>query len=328
MKEERYVYAVSTVKINEKTLLSTDFLEQLLSTRHYDDVRRQLAEHGWLGSSSEDDDAQLQKLLIQSWELINEISPEPDLLEAMVLKNDYHNLKAALKCSFSDVPPDKYFIKPCMFDIEELASAVFDRSFDRLPEHMQDVAVQAHEVYMRTQNSQYSETIIDTGALSAIRDAGKRSESKLINFASELTCAAANVKTAIRAIRTQKDAHFLETALCECDSLDKKELIAAALKGEGALLAYLGTTPYEDAVKTLEDDPDNHSSLSAFEKWFDDRLTECIRETKSVFFGPDPLAAYYLAREIELRNIRILLSGKRHEVDDSVIRERMRKLYV
>ncbi|MDD2417943.1 MAG: V-type ATPase subunit [Oscillospiraceae bacterium] len=328
MKEEKYVYAVSTIKVNEKTLLSTDFLEQLLSTRHHDDVRRQLVEHGWLGLSSDDDDAQLQKFLINSWELINEISPEPNLLEALVLKNDYHNLKAALKCSFSGVSPEKYFIKPCMFDVEEMASAVSDRNFDQLPSHMQAVALEAHGVYMRTQNGQYSETIIDTGALSAIREAGKCSESQLISFASELTCAAANVKTAVRAIRTQKDAHFFDTAICECDTLDKKELIAAALKGEEALLAYLDTTPYKEAVEILESGSDNHASLSAFEKWFDDRLTERIRATKSVFFGPDPLAAFYLAREIEIRNIRILLSGKRHEVDDLVIRERMRKLYV
>ena len=62
MTEEKFAYAVTSVRIKESTLLGTDFLEQLLATRRYDDVRRQLAEHGWLSPASEDDDAQLQKL--------------------------------------------------------------------------------------------------------------------------------------------------------------------------------------------------------------------------------------------------------------------------
>ena len=65
--QEKYAYAVATVRIKEKTLLSTDFLEQLLSTRTYKDVRRQLVEHGWLSVDSGDDDDRLQKRLIDSW---------------------------------------------------------------------------------------------------------------------------------------------------------------------------------------------------------------------------------------------------------------------
>ena len=94
------------------------------------------------------------------------------------------------------------------------------------------------------------------------------------------------------------------------------------------MTAYLRQTPYDGSAQFLDENGDGNSSLSGFEKWFDDRLMELIQKAKSTYFGPDPLAAYYLAREAELRNIRILLSGKRHGVEDAVIRERMRKLYV
>lgn len=326
MTEEKFAYAVTSVRIKESTLLGTDFLEQLLATRRYDDVRRQLAEHGWLSPVSEDDDQQLQKLLVDSRELIDEVSPEPGLLDALILKNDYHNLKAALKCSFTGVSPEKYFIKPCLYDTDGLSSAVSERRYEDLPEHMREAAGKAHEVYTRTQDGQYADLIIDAAALAATRDAGILSDSPVIRLACELLCAAADVKTAIRAIRTKKDAHFLDTALCECATIDKSELKAASLNGEEALISYLSQTPYGGAAQTLKEN--GNDSLSALEKWFDDYLIGQIQYVKSTFFGPDPLAAFYLAREIELRNIRILLSGKRHGVDDTVIRERMRRLYV
>ncbi|MDD3692934.1 MAG: V-type ATPase subunit, partial [Oscillospiraceae bacterium] len=216
--------------------------------------------------------------------------------------------------------PKPYFIKPCLYNTANIEEAVAERQFDLLPDLLIDAAQNAHRVFINTQDGQYADVIIDTAALKAIRDAGRRSQSAMIDTVTELTCAAANIKTVVRAVKTNKDLHFLDNAVCECDTLDKTTLIAAALKGEDALRDYLYSTPYDEAVQS--------GSLSALEKWFDDRLMEIIKSAKSLFFGPEPLAAYYLAREAEIRNIRILLSGKRHGADDATIRERMRNLYV
>mgnify|MGYP000889091487 CR=1 FL=1 len=320
MAQEEYAYAVATVRIKENTLLGTDFLEQQLSAQSYESVRRQLVEHGWLSADFENDDKALQKHLVDSWNLLMEVAPEPELFDALVLKNDFHNLKAALKCSFTNNSPKPFFIKPCLYDTDEIEHAVTERQFDQLPVLLIDAAQNAHRVFINTQDGQYADVIIDTAALNAIRNAGRRSHSAMIDTATELVCAAANIKTVVRAIKTNKDMHFLDSAVCECDTLDKTTLIAAALKSEDALRDYLHSTPYDEAVQ--------NSSLSALEKWFDDRLMEIIKSAKSLFFGPEPLAAYYLARETEIRNIRILLSGKRHGADDTTIRERMRNLYV
>ncbi len=45
-------------------------------------------------------------------------------------------------------------------------------------------------------------------------------------------------------------------------------------------------------------------------------------------FGISPLAAYYVANEIEIKCLRIILSAKLSEASSEVIRERMRELYV
>ena len=45
-------------------------------------------------------------------------------------------------------------------------------------------------------------------------------------------------------------------------------------------------------------------------------------------FGASPLAAYFIAKETELKCIRIILSAKLSHVSGEIIRERMRELYV
>ena len=45
-------------------------------------------------------------------------------------------------------------------------------------------------------------------------------------------------------------------------------------------------------------------------------------------FGIEPLAAYYIAKEAEIKDIRILTVCKESGADNETITERMRKLYV
>ena len=45
-------------------------------------------------------------------------------------------------------------------------------------------------------------------------------------------------------------------------------------------------------------------------------------------FGISPLIAYILARETEIKAVRIILSGKHNNLPQETIRERLREMYV
>ena len=45
-------------------------------------------------------------------------------------------------------------------------------------------------------------------------------------------------------------------------------------------------------------------------------------------FTIGPLVAYILARQSEISNVRIILTGKENDLPDSMIRERISKTYV
>ncbi len=52
------------------------------------------------------------------------------------------------------------------------------------------------------------------------------------------------------------------------------------------------------------------------------------KEAKRVNFGPEPIIAYIIAKETEIKIIRIIMVGKINKVATEVIRERLRELYV
>ena len=115
---------------------------------------------------------------------------------------------------------------------------------------------------------------------------------------------------------------FIRRALAKCDTLDVSLLTQASVESFDAIIAYLNTTEYSGAAEALT------QSASAFERWCDNRLIEKIRPQKYETSTIGPLAAWLLARENEIKTVRILLSGKRNGLSDDAIRERLREMYV
>ena len=60
----------------------------------------------------------------------------------------------------------------------------------------------------------------------------------------------------------------------------------------------------------------------------DDALCAYLESAKYSAFGDAPLVAYLAAKEIELSNIRILLTAKLEKLPAPEIRERLRATYV
>ena len=114
----------------------------------------------------------------------------------------------------------------------------------------------------------------------------------------------------------------MQRALAPCASLDKDALAHAACSGTAALTAYLENEGYGEAAEALKQSP------SAFERWCDNRIIETIQPQLYNPFTVGPLVAYVLARENEIKTVRIILSGKQNDLPEASIRERVRKMYV
>ena len=114
----------------------------------------------------------------------------------------------------------------------------------------------------------------------------------------------------------------MENAVCGSPEIEKDELIKSALAGTEQLFTYLETTHYSEAAALLKE------SSAKYEKWCDDVIMELAEDARMLAFGSEPLAAYFIAKEAEIKNLRILSVCKEFGADKETITERMRKLYV
>ncbi|WP_130836207.1 V-type ATPase subunit [Lachnoclostridium sp. Marseille-P6806] len=320
MAKDSYIYAVARIRSHELQLLNAAFMEQLLAAPDEAGCLRLLSEHGW-GTPDMSAEQMLDGETEKTWELIRELVGDLSVFHVFLYENDYHNLKAAIKEACTGGRHPGIYVENSVFPACMLEEAVESRSFGDLPEHMREPAERAMDTLLSTRDGQLCDCIIDRAALCAIRKAGAETGSELLALYGELTAAIGDIKTAVRALRTGKSLEFLRTSLAPCATLDEARLSEAAESME-ALVAYLDTTIYADAVPELEKSP------AAFECWCDNYLIRRIRPQLSNSFGIDPLAAYILARRMEIRSVRIILTGKRNDMAESLIRGRVRETYV
>ncbi len=322
MADNQYIYAVARIRSKELELLDKSSFDQLLACKSHEDCLRFLEDRGWGKGNGETAEQMLKAEREKTWELIHELVKDISVFDTFLYGNDYHNLKAAIKEVYVNQEIPGIYILSGTVKPDIIKRAVKEHDFSNLPEHMRLCAEEAYQVQMHTGDSQLCDIIIDKAALETIYEKANASGNGLLSEYAELKVAVSDINIAIRSFKTGKSREFMDRAVAGCKSLDRKELIDAALEGEEAIYAYLERTVYSDAVQAIEE------SASAFERWCDNLIIRHIRPQKYNSFGLSPLAAYILARENEIKSVRILLSGKLNELPENSIRERLREMYV
>ena len=321
---DKYIYAVARVRALEMALFSQTTIEQLISQKNYQDCIQFLIEKGWGDSDASAQDAEtiLNRELEKTWALMKEMVSDTEAFDVLLIQDSFHNLKAAIKTVVDGEVQANVFYDNAAVSGETLIEIIKNKDFSSLPENMRDCAAEAYECLVHTGDGQMCDVIIDRAALQAMMEATKKNGDALLKEYAENVVAVADIKIAVRSVKTQKGMEFMKRAMAPCTSINIERLAKAALSGMQDVIHYLEETPYAGGAAALSD------SSSAFERWCDNRIIETIRPQKYNSFTIGPLVAYILARQNEIKTVRIVLTGKLNHLSDEAIRERVREMYV
>lgn len=324
MSKTKYTYAVARIRALEVSLLTNAVIEQLLACKSAEQALQFLVEKGWgdLTAGTLDADEVLNKEEEKMWQTIREVAPDMHVFDVLSLPKLYHNLKAAIKEVCTEVENKNIFYDDCEIPGEEMFALVQNKEFDKLPGNMSATAREAFDTLLHTRDGQLCDLIIDHATLEAMLEAGKKSGEKIIEEYAQTAVAIADIKIAVRSQKTEKNAEFMKKAMVNCSEINVDQLTQAALAGAEEIAQYLEGTSYREGADALRISP------SAFERWCDNKMTDSMRSQKYESFSVGPLLAYLLARQNEIKTVRIILTGKQNEFPDEAIRERIREMYV
>lgn len=255
---------------------------------------------------------------------MKDLGVDMSVFDVLSYPNLFHNLKAAIKdaCSGKDNQNLNIYYEDTQISPKEMLEIIKNKEFSRFPENMSGAAREAYETLLHTGDGQLCDVIIDRAALDAIYAAGEAAKDSIIKEYAESVVAIADIKIAVRSQKTAKTIEFMKRAMAPCKSINVEQLSKAAAAGMEAVTEYLSGTAYAEGGQAIAE------SSSAFERWCDNRMMQAMQPQKYESFSVGPLVAYVLARENEIKTVRIILSGKQNGFSEESIRERVREMYV
>lgn len=319
MLDTEYAYGVARIRANELSLFAAADLEQLITSTDYQDALRILGDKGWkIPEPSMDFGAMLENEILSAWQLLSDAAPDIKELDSLIITNDFHNLKAALKTMTTEQAASDYFLFPSVVPTVIIEEAISAKQYMLLPAYLRETAERAYDAIVRLGSGRLADILLDKDALDTRIRFAKQSGCSLLIELAEFAGAAANIKTAVRCAKTGKDAAFIIEAMCDCSILDSEKLIETALSGDTELTNFLAAAFSEQASEKLK------AGMAAFEKWTDETMAKMVQKAKYAAFSLEPLAAFYINKELDVKNARIILSAKQNNLTPELIRTRVR----
>jgi V/A-type H+-transporting ATPase subunit C len=83
------------------------------------------------------------------------------------------------------------------------------------------------------------------------------------------------------------------------------------------------STPYHHVVEAGAAYVASSGSFLKVEQQCDDYLMGYLKQTVQIAAGPQPVIAFFLAKEQEIRTVRLILTAKRNDLDTKLILDRL-----
>lgn len=328
-----FTQAVSRLRVLEKRLLNKIKIERMIDSSSADEALKVLGETEYSSlmgdvKRAEDYEILLQKELKRVYKLMYDVTPESSIIDILGIKYDYHNIKVLLKAKALSKEFDDLIMPMGIINPSSLKEAILSGNFKNLPEQFKNAIKLSEDKYKESKDPQVIDIIVDKYMYEDMVQRAEKIEEKFIVEYVKENIDFINIRTLLRVKMQDKPLNFLKEVLLKGGYIDIKFLESLYNDTVENITTKLASKRYTDVIKEGLGEFMESGKLTLFEKLFEDHIMAHIKKGKLVHFGPEPLFCYVLAKETEIKIIRIIMVAKLNNVQSSVIRERLRDVYV
>jgi len=308
-------------------MLSNEKIDRMLDAPDFDDAAKALIDCGYAdmsGMNASQIENVLQERRADIYYEVSHYEYAWDLLDLFRIKYDYHNVKTLVKSMGSSADASYMLSGSGRIGIKEISEAFSTGDRRDLPPLLAEAMSEAVGVLSRTGNPQLMDIEVDKFYFRELMSIAEKTKDSYIVGYVRLLIDSANLRIAVRSVRTGRDADFLLVALIPGGAANIDEIAAQA--ADGSLTPFAGAVP--DLAVRLGADAMKGGSQTMFELACDNAVMQYIAGTSYVSFGPAPVIAYLAELEWEITAVRMILTGKLTGISPDVIRERLRECHV
>lgn len=323
-RETDYIYASARIRGAENRLVGADKMEAAIGAKDASEIEG-LINGIEVGSSHGD---KLSAYLADAYSFVAEISPDEDIASFLRYSYDCNNIKAALKCHFRGCEAEEMLFPFGTVSVEKIMEMPISRDFSALPSNMSAAASDAFDAYSKTNDPQLIDIILDKACFADMLNAAQRSGEEFAIELVRMKIDLINIMMCTRIFRmggSFAERQILHDSLIIGGNIDAEALFAE-VENEEEMSSFLSGSEYSSLSELFS--RGGSVSLAEIERRCDDLYMNKVKNTKRMPFGAPVLCAYLVAVEYEVKNLRIILAGKKAGISSEKLRERVRSCYV
>lgn len=331
--QDDYAYATARIRARETKLLDSSRLDRMLEASTPEEAYKVLIEAGYgEGSDSSGSYFAFERLLseemLKTYGLLVETAPQIEVVRAFQKRYDTFNVKVLLKAEFSNQDPPPILSDTGTIDKDLMKTMIRERDYKEMDPVMHQAILDIYDVFSRTRDPQTIDLLLDKASYQQFVDDLNAIENTFLHEIAKVMVDTTNIKMFIRARALNKSWDFLRKLLVEGGDIPETVYAANSDKEVDHFIEDIQHTKYGDAVQKGWALYQSRKNISGLEKLLDDFLMELVRKAKIITMGVEPFIAYLFAKEAEIRNVRMIMTGKINGLPVDLIRERLRLVYV
>ena len=332
IKPTEYAFPCSIIRANEKKILSKNDITKVLEVRTVQQAMGVLSEFDY-GDGRElenprDFEKDLKKALKEAYELVFSVTPSKEEVELFLYQNDYHNLKVIIKSEALNLNPEGMLVETGSIPKEKLLEMMRERNFIFMSVTMKEAVMEALDVFAKGHDPQEIDIILDKACYKDMYDKALQLGNVFIINYVKLCIDILNVSTFVRLREINKPWSFYQKVFLQGGNISEKIFVTSWEEAYNQVAEKLAPFGFKELLTAGTDQITLDGKYTKFERIADDMKLKYVKDAKYVSFGIEPLIGYLIAKEMEIKNLRIILTGKVTEVPVEKISERLRDTYV
>jgi V/A-type H+-transporting ATPase subunit C len=320
----RYGHQTARVRVLETRMLSAAVLLDMANAESFESAADLLAaseyslQHGSKNFAEVENVLQFRRSATRK--LFEELMIDKLIVELFRARDDFANLRLALRRTLTERPLGTDYSSEGNVSPQIFEQVFEEKNYELFPDYVAEAAERAVLAYYQNKDIRRIDYAIDQLQAEYNLKKARRLKSIFLLGLFRIQIDLTNIRTLLRLKFTESEQRdvFLKGGYLELERLRHGLEL-----GYEALGPLFFVTPYCRVVEAGANYLMSNKSFLKVEQQCEEHLTGFLKSTIQITTGPQPIIAYLLMKENEIRNVRLILTAKRNSLDTKLILDRI-----
>lgn len=335
-RQEDYGYAVARIRAMDHRFLDAQVIQRMLDAEDTTSVMKILGETSYAAviaanAGESNFDKILEAELRSTYEEVRQFAPDKSLVNLMLMQYDFHNVKTVIKSIFNSRSGGKkrwdLLSSLGAYPVDDMITNIEVEDYARLPYGLNLLVPQCFSIWEQNGDVLEVERLIDKRMFEVMLEQAVDLGIQGVTDWVRARIDGENIRTLIRLKRFGFESTRVLLFIHDGGIIAPELLASFVSEPFDGWVRAIDYSEYGKLLSHIEFDGDFSELILSLEKTLDDHYLEKLSRYRYSQNAPENILLYLWAKEMEIKNIRMILVSKSGKSDNMSLRRVLRYVY-